>query len=79
MVQLTVPEGGLTLLEPPTSTMGSSTESKPVQIMQLVLEKGILKEIFKSSRHGGKGVNITFGKSIVGYSLFTMRGLPFTS
>jgi len=79
MVQLTVPESGLTLPHTPTFTNDSDTESQPLQIMQLDLAEGILKEIFKNSRHGGKGVNITFGKSIVRYSLFTICGLPFTS
>lgn len=79
MVQLTVPESGLTLLESHTSTMESNTESTPVQIMRLDLAEGILKEIFKTSRHGGKGVNVTFGKSIVGYSLSTITWLPFTT
>lgn len=79
MVQLTVPEGGLTLPQTPTFTNDSNTDGQPLQIIQLDLTEGILKEVFKNSHHGGKGVNITFGKSIVRYSLSTACGMPFTT
>lgn len=67
MVPLTVPEGGLTLLDSPMSTADDKT--KPLQIVQLDLADAILEDIFKSARQGGKGLNVTFGKTIVIHSL----------
>ncbi len=62
---LTVPESGLTLLGSPTPTAEVKSDNKPLQIMQLDLADGVLQDVFKSARHGGKGVNVTFGKTIV--------------
>lgn len=76
MVQLAVPKSGLTLLENSTSTNESKNESKALQIMQLDLTEGVLEEIFKASRHGGKGVNVMFGKSIVGYHHTPIESCP---
>lgn len=74
MVQLTVPEGGLTLSETHHSKIEGKNDRKPLQIMQLDLADDLVKEIFKSSRHGGKGgVNVQFGKVIVSYSLHLFR------
>ena len=65
MPPLTVPEAGLTLLGSPTPTPESKNESKPLQIMQLDLADGVLEEIVKCARHGGKSMNVSFGKTIV--------------
>lgn len=65
MGQLTVPPGGLTLVDPLTSSTDSKTDDKQSQIMQLDLEAGLLQELLRSARHGGKGVSVAFGKTIV--------------
>lgn len=65
MAPLTVPETGLNLLEAPTSITEEKKESKSLQIMQLDLPDDVLEAIVKSARHGGKGVNVSFGKTIV--------------
>lgn len=67
MAHLTIPESGLTLVEPLASKTETKTDGRPLQIMELELADGVLQEMFKSARHGGKGVNLSFGKTIVSY------------
>ena len=38
---------------------------KPMQAMRLELEEGVLDNILRSARSGGKGVHLSFGKTIV--------------
>ena len=71
MVPLTVPDSGLTLLGSPMLTAGDKKENNPLQVMQLDLADGILEDLIKSARHGGKGLNVSFGKTIVRDSLST--------
>ena len=74
---LALPETGLTLSRSPTYH-GDKTESKPLQIMQLDLADGVLEDIVNSARHGLKGVNVTFGKTIVCFILNTYSPAPFS-
>ena len=76
MAPLTVPDEGLTLLESPTSISEGKNGNKPLQIMQLDLADGVLEEILKSARHGVKGLNVSFGKTIVRYSLYQHSMTP---
>lgn len=68
MAQLLVPNSGLALID--------FTQSKPkdaaskhntglAQVMQLELPPNVLGDMLRSARHGGKGVNVQFGKTIV--------------
>lgn len=68
MAQILVPDSGLTLI--------NHTQSKPenaaskdntglAQVMQLDLPPKLLGDVLRSARHGGKGVNVQFGKTIV--------------
>lgn len=68
MAQLLVPDSGLTLVE--NAQMKSKdaafkNNAELAQVMQLNLPPNILGDILKSARHGGKGVNVHFGKTIV--------------
>ena len=67
MAPITVPTSGLTLLDAFTPTPDDT--NKMPQMMKLDLPEGTLEEIFKSARLGGKGMNVTFGKTIVINSL----------
>lgn len=67
MTTLDIPTNGLTLLECP-GTNGydiSRTGARVQQAMRLDLEDGVLQNILRSARSGGKGVNLSFGKTIV--------------
>ena len=73
MAPITVPDGGLSL---PSFTVESKTNIKPSQVMQLDLAPGVLEEMLTSARQGGKGVKVSFGKTMVSYcvnGLFTPR------
>ena len=65
MVPLAIPESGLTLVDSEIENGPPKADTKPVQIMQLDLTDDMLQEILRSARHGGKGVNMSFGKMIV--------------
>ena len=67
MAQIPIPESGLVLAGAPSSNnaKGSSAGTKPQQAMRLDLEDGVLDEILKASRNNGKGVHISFGKTVV--------------
>ena len=68
MALLAVPDSGLTLVESPqarTQDGQLKPDSKPIQVMQLELTDAVLQEILKSARQGGKGVNLSLGKTIV--------------
>ena len=68
MAQLLVPESGLTLIEHPQSKPDDSdlkNNTGLAQVMQLDLAPNVLEDIMRSARHGGKGVNVQFGKTIV--------------
>ena len=68
MAQLLVPNSGLTLIEhakPKLQDPTSKNHSGLAQIMQLDLPPNLLGDLLKSARHGGKGVNVQFGKTIV--------------
>ena len=60
-----VPDGGLALSSPRPYDHLHKDGSKNIQIMQLDLEDGMLHEMIKSIRHGGKGPQLSFGKTIV--------------
>ena len=68
MAQLLVPDSGLTLIEHAKPKLQDPTSKKNnglAQIMQLDLPPNFLGDLLKSARHGGKGVNVQFGKTIV--------------
>lgn len=68
MAEIAVPEGGLALIDPLQSLTGedaSMNQGKPCQFIRLDLPKAALGEILRNARHGGKGVNVSFGKTIV--------------
>ncbi len=68
MAQLLVPSSGLTLVEAARSKSDDVTLKKNTglaQVMQLDLTPHLLADVLKSARHGGKGVNVQFGKTIV--------------
>ncbi len=67
MGQLSIPEGGLVLAGAPSSNdaNGPSAGTKPLQAMRLDLADGVLEEILKASCNSGKGVHMSFGKTVV--------------
>ena len=68
MAQLLVPDSGLTLIDhakPKLQDPTSKNNNGLAQIMQLDLSPNLLGDLLKSARHGGKGVNVQFGKTIV--------------
>jgi len=67
MTTLDIPSNGLTLREFPSSSGHdvSKTGGRVQQAMRLDLEDGVLQNILRSARSGGKGVNLSFGKTIV--------------
>ena len=74
-----IAEEGVSLPAAPGSAVGedgSSTSPKPLQAMRLELEAGVLDNIIRSSRSGGKGVHMSFGKTIV--SSPTVESKPVT-
>ncbi|KAL6713885.1 hypothetical protein ACLMJK_008379 [Lecanora helva] len=65
MAPLNVPETGMTLVDSPRATPADQgTGNKPLQIMQVDLTDDVLEDIVKSARHGGTGLNVSFGKTI---------------
>ena len=77
MAPLTIPESGVTLIESPRSKTDDSTskpESKPIQAMQLELTDDVLHEILRNARNGGKGMNMSFGKTIVSLRNILLTG-----
>ena len=74
MAQLLVPNSGVTLIERTQSTLQHDVR-KPItglaQVMQLELQPNVLGDLLRSARHGGKGVNVQFGKTIVSHLLNT--------
>jgi len=68
MTTLDIPSKGLTLLECPGTNehnVVSKTGERVQQAMRLDLEDGVLQNLLRSARSGGKGVNLSFGKTIV--------------
>lgn len=65
MIPFAIPESGLTLVDSETENGLPKADNKPIQIMQLDLTDDMLQEILRNARHGGKGVNMSFGKMIV--------------
>ena len=65
MAPLAIPESGFTLVDSETQHGPPKAGDKPIQVMQLDLTDDMLQEILRSARHGGKGVNMSFGKMIV--------------
>ncbi len=67
MAQITLKDGGLVLAGAPSfnTANGPSAGTKPPQAMRLDLEDGVLEDILKASRNDGKGVHISFGKTVV--------------
>ena len=68
MAQLLVPDSGLTLVHHPLSRPEDATPKMHTglaQVMQLDLPPNLLGDLLRSARHGGKGVNVHFGKTIV--------------
>lgn len=68
MAQLLVPETALTLIEyPQPNLQGGAFENNTglAQVIQLELAPNVLGDMLRSARHGGKGVNVQFGKTIV--------------
>lgn len=67
MAQLLVPDTGLTLIEHPLPKSEGAASKNNIglaQVMQLELTPNLLTDILRSARHGGKGVNVQFGKTI---------------
>ena len=67
MGALKIPKEGIALLGGPCSVPAKTDapQLKPLQAMRLELEEGILENILRSARSGGKGVHLSFGKTIV--------------
>ena len=68
MDTLNIAEEGVTLNGAPGFRPGGSankTSPKPLQAMRLELEDGVLDNILRTARSGGKGVHLSFGKTIV--------------
>ncbi|KAI9872065.1 MAG: hypothetical protein M1830_002103 [Pleopsidium flavum] len=64
MVSLVVPKSGLVLDGATDVNVGSiKSGSKPTQVMRMILSEGMLDELMKSSRAGGKGMQLSFGKT----------------
>ncbi len=79
MIPLAIPESGLTLVDSVQSQTENGplkADNKPIQIMQLELTDDVLQEVLRSARHGGKGVNMSFGKMIVCISRSTDKRSP---
>lgn len=69
MAKILIPQQGLTLVEPSLSKPSdgaTKSGNMPTQSMLLDLEDNVLQEILKVARHGGKGMSVNFGKTIVG-------------
>ena len=67
---LNIPDDGLTLNGAPGFRPGGSANKpplKPLQAMRLELEDGVLDNILRTAQSGGKGVHLSFGKTIVGW------------
>lgn len=67
MAQLLVPDSGLTLIDqtqPKLEDAASKNNPGLAQVMQLDLPLHLLADLLKSARHGGKGLNVQFGKTI---------------
>jgi len=68
MTTLDISSNGLTLLECPGMNAHddiTKTGGRVQQAMRLDLEDGVLQNILRSARSGGKGVNLSLGKTIV--------------
>lgn len=68
MAQLPIPASGLTLIDHTQSKFNDASSQDNTglaQVMQLDLPPNVLGDILRSARHGGKGVNVHFGKTIV--------------
>jgi len=68
MATLDISSNGLTLLECPGPSRHDDftiNGGRVQQAMRLDLEDGVLQNILRSARSGGKGVNLSFGKTIV--------------
>ena len=66
MNTLKLPPGGLALeATPNTDKSSTKSELKPAQVFQLNLASGLLEDLLKEARTGGKGVHIILGKSPV--------------
>ena len=62
-----IPEGGLVLPPAPTDAAAQIGTSLP-QIIQLGLENGMLHDMMKAARLGARKPQLSFGKTLVGYS-----------
>ena len=72
MAPLSIPDSGLNLVDvdrSETVIKVSESDSTILQTLQLDLAEGLLEEVLKSARHGGKGVHVSFGKTVVSHSL----------
>lgn len=79
MPSLAVPAGGLTLTSGPTesvATDAAKTGVKPVQVMQLDLESTVLDDIVKNVHARGKELRLTFGKTTVRCSPYSLLVVP---
>lgn len=68
MDTLNIPEEGVTLHGAPGSARSEDTSkppSMPLQAMRLELEHGVLDNVLRTAQSGGKGVHLSFGKTIV--------------
>ena len=77
-----IAEAGVSLLGAPRSAAsedGSSTSPKPLQAMRLELDAGVLDNIIRSARSGGKGVHMSFGKTIVSGPFVEPKPMSFYS
>ena len=82
MDTMKIAKAGVSLLGAPGSAVGedgSSTSPKPLQAMRLELEAGILDNIIRSARSGGKGVHMSFGKTIVSGPIVEPKSVNFYS
>lgn len=78
MTTLSIPSSGLTLLgSPGTKDYNdvSKIGGRVPQAMRLDLDDGVLQNILRTARSGGKGVHLSFGKTIV-HSFTKTRSCP---
>ena len=70
MDNFNITEEGVSLFGAPGSVQGEDVVKplKPLQAMRLELEAGVLDNILRSARSGGKGVHLSFGKTIVSHT-----------
>lgn len=78
MESLLGPNSGIALLGAPNADAKySKLETKSTQVMRLDLAEGMLSELLKSVRSGGKGIHVSFGKTPVSVTIIVYSSATF--